>query len=385
VTHSQLQTPTTTSTRPFHALRYLRDDLAALETEGLLRVPGSAAPLGADDARRRCFCSNDYLGLAGHVVRQEASLGSGAARLVSGDHPSHRALEAELQGWLQYPSALSFSSGYAANVGALACLLRPGDTVISDALNHASLIDGIRLSRAKATVVPHLDLAAVRRALAGPRIGRAWVVTESYFSMDGDGPDLAGLRAVCDAADASLYVDEAHALGVFGPEGRGRCAEAGVLADVLVATFGKSLGTSGAAVLGPSDLRLWLWNRARSFVFTTGPSPLVVDATRANVPVVRAADEPRARLAENVAQLRAGLSALGLMPLGMGPIVPVVFGDPVRTVALARRLSVAGFQVSAIRPPTVPSGTSRLRFTVTAHHRADDIRDLLDALRIALA
>ncbi|MFO0678261.1 MAG: 8-amino-7-oxononanoate synthase [Polyangiaceae bacterium] len=371
---------------PFRALRHLQDDLGDLESAGLLRLPGARS--GAASATFQGatnFCSNDYLGLASEVADVEAvEGGSGASRLISGDHAEHVALERELATWLGAPAALTFSSGYAANVGALGCLLRPEDLVVSDRLNHASLIDGIRLAKARPTVVDHLDLDATERALRAPRPGRAWVVTESYFSMDGDGPNLRVLRNLCDRYDAALYVDEAHAVGVFGPAGRGLCAEAEVRADVSVVTFGKSLGTAGAAVVGPESLRLWLWNRARSFVFTTGPSPLVLRHTRRNLARVRAAEELRERLASNAHLLRCGLRELGFEPGGFGPIVPVVLGDPAVAVRVSRALVERGFLVSAIRPPTVPVGSARLRFTVTARHSEAEIRGLLAALASVL-
>jgi 8-amino-7-oxononanoate synthase len=285
---------------------------------------------------------------------------------------------------LEVPGALVFSSGYAANVGVISALAEPGDLVVSDQLNHASIIDGCRLSRAQIAIVPHLDLAGTARALAAPRSGRAWVVTESYFSMDADGPDLARLRAICDDAGAGLVVDEAHALGVFGEAGRGRCHAAGVDPDVMVGTFGKALGAAGAFVAGSAPLISWLWNRARSFVFSTGLSPQVAAATARAIEVVRAEPELRARLHANVARLRSGLAALGLTVLGDGPIIPVVVGDSRRAVEVSARLRLAGVHVQAIRPPTVPEGGARLRVTTTARHSFDDIDRALAAFEKAL-
>lgn len=248
-------------------LQHLDAELAELERRDLLRRPPPPA-----DPRLRSFCSNDYLGLAADPPPPAPS-GSGASRLIAGERAEHRELEQRLASWTGTEDALVFSSGYAANVGVLSALASPGDLIVSDALNHASIIDGSRLSRARIAVVPHLDVGAVRAALRTRETGRAWVVVESYYSMDADGPDLAQLRGACDEAGAALLVDEAHALGVLGPGGRGRCAEAGVRPDVLVGTLGKSLGSQGAFVAGRAVLKSWLWNRARSFVFSTGLSP----------------------------------------------------------------------------------------------------------------
>jgi 8-amino-7-oxononanoate synthase len=223
------------------------------------------------------FCSNDYLALARQTAPPEES-GAGASRLVDGDRTIHARLEDEAAALVGQPSSLVFTSGYAANVGLLSALAGPEDLIVSDALNHASIIDGARLSRARVEVVPHLDVEAVDAALRGRTARRAFVMTESYFSMDADAPDLVALRLVCDRHGAALLVDEAHALGILGPEGRGLCAAAGISADAVVGTFGKAFGAGGAFVAGCDALSRWLWNRARSFVFSTGLSPVVAAA-----------------------------------------------------------------------------------------------------------
>ena len=352
-------------------LRFLEGALAGLEREGLLRVPG-------DPPRRplTTYCSNDYLDLA-DVPASSAASGSGASRLVSGDRAEHRALERALAEWLQTEDSLVFTSGYAANVGVISALAAPEDLIVSDALNHASLIDGARLSRANVVVVRHLDVDAVRRALAAPRGGRAWVITESYFSMDADGPDLRALRSACDEGGAALVVDEAHAVGVLGPDGRGRSAEAAVVPDVLIGTFGKAFGGSGAFVAGCGDLRSWLWNRARSFVFSTGLAPSAAGSALRALTTSRAEPARRAAAAARADELRAGLRALGISPLGFGHIVPWVVGDPQTAVRYARALTERGAHVQAIRPPSVPRGTARLRLTVTAAHSKEDVSRLL--------
>jgi 8-amino-7-oxononanoate synthase len=224
----------------------------------------------------------------------------------------------------------------------------------------------------------------VDAALAGSPAGsRRWVVTETYFSMDGDSPDLPRLRAICDRHDAALILDEAHVLGVLGPSGRGLAAEAGVLPDGLIGTAGKSHGHHGAVVAGSHALRLWLWNRARSFVFSTGISPVLAAALVHRIACVEADDTQRAALEARGAQLRAGLAALGVpgVAQGRGPVIPWIIGSSEAAMTLSRRLGEQGILVQAIRPPTVPNGTARLRITVHARLSADDVERALAAFR----
>jgi 8-amino-7-oxononanoate synthase len=361
-------------------LAHLNDALADLERRGLRRVP--AAPR---DPGELSFCSNDYLGLAARPLAAEVTSGAGASRLISGERQEHADLERAFAAWLGVEACLAFTSGYAANVGALAALAAPGDLIVSDALNHASIIDGARLSRARVVVTPHNDVQAIARALEGRSEPRAWVAVESYYSMDADGPDLRDLRKVCDAFGAALFLDEAHAVGVLGPDGRGRAAEVGVMPDILVGTLGKAFGSQGAIVGGPAILREWLWNRARSFVFSTGLSPLAADAARRGLEEAQASPSLRQNVAHQATRLRDGLRALDLQAIGFGHIVPVMVGTSERAVALSRALREEGLVVPPIRPPTVPEGGARLRLTVTARHRDADIDMALDAFRRALA
>lgn len=357
-------------------LDYLSGELGTLRAAGLLRE--RVAPM---EASVRTFCSNDYLGLSGRLAVEGHAGGAGASRLVLGDRPEHHDLEDGFARYLGRDAALLFPSGYAANVGLLSALAGRGDLVISDALNHASIVDGARLSRATVRIVPHLDFAAVEVALRDrAAFRRAFIVTESYFSMDADSPDLGRLTAISRDFDAALLVDEAHALGVLGPGGRGLCAQPFVGADAVVGTLGKSFGASGALVAGSASLRAWLWNRARSFVFTTGVSPALAAHATANLAEVERADDLRAAVLQSASQLRDGMRALGLSPAGYGPIVPWVVGAPDVALAVAAKLRLEGILVQAIRPPTVPVGTARLRFTVTARHTTEDVGGLLSAI-----
>ena len=331
--------------------------------------------------------SNDYLGFAQADVSRETSVqsrapsGAGASRLIHGTRPAHLALERDLASWVGLDSALLFASGYAANVGLLQALGGTETVFISDGLNHASIIDGCRLSRSRIEVVPHLSVEAIERCLADHAAAPLrCVLTESYFSMDGDGPNLRELRAVCDRHGAALVVDEAHALGVFGPAGAGRCREAGVVADALVGTLGKAVGVHGAFVAGSVRLRELLWNRARSFVFSTAPSPVLAELAQFHVQRTRAATELRVTLGRRATELRAALEArkLPTVPGSFGPIVPVVLGDERRAVAAVTQLASEGVLAQAIRPPTVPQGTARLRLTAKATW-AEDVPDLVAA------
>ncbi len=359
------------------ALRHLADDLRRLERDGLLRQRSTETSGG------RAWASNDYLGLAGG---ERPPVGAGASRLLTGDRPEHRELEDALARWVGAEASLLFTSGFAANAGLVPALAwRPEDRILSDELNHASLVDGCRLARARTEVLPHLDLDALRARLEMSCEGRTWVVSESYFSMDADSPDLRALRTLCDEHDAGLILDEAHALGVLGPDGRGLAAEAGVVPDVLVGTLGKAFGTGGAFVAGCGDLVAWLWNRARTFVFSTGLSPLLAVRSLDALTAVQRGAGLRAAVLARAEELRTGLLALGLRVPGHGHIVPWVVGGTERALWLAAELRRRGFAVRAIRPPTVPVGTARLRLTVSSRHSEEDVGDLLAAVAATLA
>lgn len=373
--------------------------LDALESASLRRrlrrIDGPQGPWVELEGRRVLgFCSNNYLGLADHPALLETAreslefdgLGAGASRLVSGTMAAHAEAEAALAEHFRTESAILFSTGYAANVGTLSALAGPGDLILSDALNHASLIDGCRLSRARVEVYRHLDLEHLESLLREHRskADQAFVVTDSVFSMDGDEAPLAALRALCDRYDAALLVDEAHAVGVFGPEGRGLCAELGVLPDVLVGALGKAFGAAGSFVVADAPIVELLRNRARSFVFSTAPLPLSARVATRAVALVRAADERRATVLGHAERLRRELRALGYsVPEGRSPIVPVVVGDEAPTLRLSAALLERGVFAQAIRPPTVPRGTARLRVVPIATHAAADVTQAIAAFRDA--
>lgn len=316
------------------------------------------------------FCSNDYLGLAHHpeVRAAHVGAGTGAARLISGNRPAHQELEAAISEWYGRPATL-FSSGYHANLALMSTVLESGDRVASDALNHASIIDGLRLSRAERHILPHGDPTRI------PPDTRM-VVVEGLFSMDGDTVDLAQYTG----ADRWLAVDEAHAVGALGPAGRGVAADQGVVPDFIVGTLGKALGVYGAFIVGPPDLRELLISQGRSFIYTTGLPESVARA--ATVALGLANAERRARLADRVRRLRTGLADLGLSAGGSAHIVPLGLGT--RTMAVADALLARGHWVAGIRAPTVAPGTERLRITVSAAHTDDQIDGLLDALDAVL-
>jgi 8-amino-7-oxononanoate synthase len=333
------------------------------------------------------LCSNDYLGYrsTGRLVRYaraaaaEHPSGSGASRLVLGEHRAHRALEQAIAKWLGFEETLVFTTGYTANLGLISSLAGEGDLIVSDAWNHASIIDGCRLSRAKVVIVPHGAVDEVRVALRGSPARRRWVITEGYFSMEGDSPDLPALRAICDEEDAALLVDDAHAIGALGPEGRGLAS--GARPDALVGTLGKALGAQGAFVAGSRDLCRWLWNRARPFVFSTGLSPLLAAIGVGAVAEAKSDDLGRRRLADVTARLRAGLRDEGLPVVpSHGPIIPIILGAEARAVAWSRRLAELGLRIQAIRPPTVPPGTSRLRIATRADLADEDVDRAVEAL-----
>jgi 7-keto-8-aminopelargonate synthetase-like enzyme len=312
-------------------------------------------------------CSNDYLGLAWHPEVRDAARGggAGASRLIGGSRPAHHALEEELQAIHGRP-ALVFPSGYQANLAVFSTVCQAGDLVASDALAHASIIDGLRLSKAQRLVVPHADPAAV------PAWARL-IAVEGLYSMDGDVPPLARYPR-----GPWLAVDEAHALGCLGPQGRGAADAAMVLPDILVGTFGKAYGVAGAFVVGPPELKELLVNTGRSFIYTTAMPEPVARMALAGLRLATFDARLREQLADRSARLRKGLADLGWKPLGSAHIVPVVVGPA--AMDLAARLLARGVLAPGIRAPTVAAGQERVRFTVSACHTDEHLDRILDAL-----
>jgi 8-amino-7-oxononanoate synthase len=373
----------------------IRDALSELEAAGLLRRPlrisGPQGPEVEIDGRQvLCFCSNNYLGLANHPALVQASaasaqhdgVGAAASRLITGTMDSHREAEIAFADFLDAPAAALFSTGYSANLGAIQALVGPGDAIFSDSLNHASLIDGCRLSRATVHVYSHRDADHLESLLREQRSRscRALIITDSLFSMDGVTAPLRDIATLARAFDAGLLVDEAHALGVFGPNGRGLSAAMGIEPDVVVGTLGKSFGVAGAFVAASEAVVHLIRNRARSFVYSTAPPPMIARAAVTALQLVREADDARATLLRNAELLRSGLRTLGFEIAGEdSQILPIFIGNNERTMQLSAKLLDRGVFVQGIRPPTVPAGTARLRLTAMATHRPEHIERAIDA------
>jgi 8-amino-7-oxononanoate synthase len=339
------------------------------------------------------FASNDYLGLGRSNLLVEAAraaldrgvpVGSGGSRLLRGNCPEHEALEAEAAEFFGSESALWFATGYAANSALFSTLPQRGDLIVHDELIHASAHEGMRLGRAEAVSVRHNDADAfehaIRRYRADGGTGRIWLAVESLYSMDGDRAPLAALTDIADRHDAVLLIDEAHATGVFGAEGRGLADTISGRENVItLRTCGKALGCEGALVCGPAVVKDFLVNRGRGFIFSTAPSPLMAAVVRAALGIVRSRPELRDDLWARVRQAEALLAPLGAQIMG-SQIMPLIVGPDDRTMALAARLQAVGYDVRGIRPPTVPNGTARLRISITLNATPDDIDGLAAAL-----
>ena len=350
-----------------------------------------AVELQVDGRTLLSFCSNDYLGLAAHpeviaALQKGAGqygAGSGAAHLVIGHSTAHHALEEELAEFTGRPRALLFSTGYMANIGVISALLGRGDTVFQDRLNHASLIDGGILSRARLRRYAHADATQLADQLKTAQ-GEKLIVTDGVFSMDGDIAPLTQLAKVAKAADSWLMVDDAHGLGVLGKEGGGCLAHLGLNqhdVPILMGTLGKAFGTFGAFVAGSEVLIETLIQQARSYIYTTALPPAVAEATRVSLKLARSDAWRRERLQALIERFRSGAKQLGL-PLmeSTTPIQPLLAGSAEQALAWSQKLEKQGILVSAIRPPTVPEGSARLRITFSALHQDEHIDRLLDAL-----
>ena len=358
------------------------------------RVLGSpqGREITLDGQRLLAFCSNDYLGLSHHPQVIEAfrkgaerhGVGSGAAHLITGHGTAHQKLEEELAEFVGYPRALLFSTGYMANLGVISALLGRGDNLFEDRLNHASLIDGGLLSGARLKRYPHASAEALARQLAAAGKGERLVATDGVFSMDGDLAPLPQLARTCAEHGAWLMVDDAHGIGVIGPDGRGSLAHFGLgptEVPILMGTLGKAFGVFGAFVAGSEDLIENLIQQARPYIYTTALPPAVAEAVRAALKLVKAEQWRRDHLAALVQRFHAGAERLGLMLLpSHTSIQALLLGEPERAIYWSVELERLGILATAIRPPTVPAGSARLRITFSADHLEADVDTLLAAL-----
>lgn len=366
--------------------------LEALRSQGLLRsmrlVQGEQSGRVILDGREvLLLCSNNYLGLADHPVLKEAAIraverygtGSGSSRLVSGNMELHEALEARIASFKRTEAALLFNSGYAANTGVIPAIVGKGDVIFSDRLNHASIVDGALLSRARFIRYPHNDVAALRRLMAGTKnSGRRLIVSDGVFSMDGDLAKLAEIVSLKNEFGAMLMVDDAHGTGVLGYTGMGSAELFNVMAeiDIQMGTFGKALGSFGAYIAASREIVDFLLNRARSFIFSTALPPAVLAASLAALGLVDSEEGTslRKKLADNVAHFRSALQTSGFNTMeSESQIIPVLVGAAGPTMEFSRQLLEEGIFVQGIRPPTVPAGSCRLRCTVMATHTMDEL------------
>jgi len=364
---------------------YLQQHLNELEAQGLYRSLKKVSPL-------LNFSSNDYLGLANDVrlikaavdAAQQYGVGSGASRLISGNMDVHERLEEELAAFKHTESALVYTSGYMANCGIIPALMDRHGVIFSDKLNHASIIDGIILSRAQLMRYPHADVQALEEMLKKSTSSNKLIVTDSVFSMDGDRAPLCEIVELARRYGAMVMVDEAHGFGVLGKNGGGLVEELGLTdaIDIQMGTLSKAAGCMGAYVCGTSTLKNYLVNKSRSFIYTTAISPILVQAARTALKIIVEDKGLRLGLLEKAEYLRQGLSRLGFDTMNSTtPIIPILVKDPTAAVTMSKHLLEQGIFVQAIRPPTVPMGTSRLRVTVSAVHTKENLDQLLDALK----
>jgi len=369
---------------------------AELDALGLRRrrrvVDSPCAPeLVVDGRPVLAFCSNDYLGLANDPALVSAAqegarlygVGSGASPFINGHMTAHAALERRLAEFTRMERALLFSTGYMANLGIVPALAGRDDAIFCDRLNHASLIDAARLSRAELKIYPHLDVAALERELAASRARRKLVVTESVFSMDGDLAPLPDLLVLAERHDAWLLVDDAHGFGLLGPQGRGAAAHFGLVSPRLIymGTLGKAAGAAGAFVAGAEDAIEWILQKARTYIFSTGEPALIAHALLKSIDLIEQGDARRRHLADLNALLHSSLKLRRWrLPPSETAIHPLLIGENAETMDVASRLLARGIWVPGIRPPTVPAGTARLRITLSAAHTAANVARLAETV-----
>ncbi len=375
----------------------LAADLAAREEQGLLRsrrllASPQRARVHVDGRDYIAFCSNDYLGLAADprlAVAAKAGIdrygvGAGASHLILGHSTAHHQLEAALAAFVRQPRALLFSTGYMANMGVVSALVGRGDAVFGDRLNHASLNDAALVSRATFKRYAHGDLVALERLLQATPARRRLVITDAVFSMDGDIAPVPALLELCERHDAYLLIDDAHGFGVLGAQGRGTLTHFGITSErvIYMATLSKAAGVAGAFVAGNATLIDTLIQHARAYIYTTATPPLLAHALLASLQLMEQEDWRRVRLQELMLQLKQGLAGSAWRLLSSEtPIQPLLVGGNAEALALSERLAAQGLLVPAIRPPTVPKGTARLRISLSADHEAADVAQLITALR----
>lgn len=371
-------------------LKPYEDALAVLEERGRLRQ--LALPAGYD------FTSNDYLALADSQDLKDAvrsaldrgvAVGAGGSRLLRGNYSEHESLEVDAAAFFGAETALYFSSGFSANYALFAALPQRGDLVVCDALIHASARDGMRAGRAEVVEAAHNDANAVEERIDAWRAaggkGRPWIAVESLYSMDGDQAPLDDLAAIAERYDGILVTDEAHATGVFGPDGRGLSAWLEGQPNIIsLHTCGKALGTSGALLCGPKILRDFLVNFSRPFIFSTAPSPIVAASVRAALQLCKEQPERRRQLAALITFANSAIEARCGIPQSGSQIIPVIVGSDKRSTALASAMRGYGYDIRAIRPPTVPEGTARLRIALTLHASQELVNEMIEALRFEL-
>ena len=362
------------------------------------RIAGSAQQphMYIDGKPVLAFCSNDYLGLANHpqIIKafqdaaNEYGVGSGAAHLINGHSKPHQALEEALAAFTGRDRALLFSTGYMANLGVVSALMQRGDTIYQDKLNHASLLDAGRLSDAKLLRYAHNDIAHLTKRIAKQENGQAMILADGVFSMDGDVAPVRELAELAAKTDSWLMIDDAHGLGVLGEHGAGLVEQEQLGQDdvhILMGTLGKGFGTSGAFVAGSHELIEYLIQTARTYIYTTAQPPAIAAATLASLKLVQTESWRREHLSDLIKQFRAGAAQLNLTLMeSQTPIQPIMVGDSGAALAMARQLEQQGILVTAIRPPTVPANTARLRVTLSAAHTKEDVERLLAALQTTL-
>ncbi|MGB5054065.1 MAG: 8-amino-7-oxononanoate synthase [Nitrospirales bacterium] len=374
-----------------------KEDLQTLAQQHLLRelslINSPSAPVISVEGREvLLFASNNYLGLANHPQVKDAAIkaiekfgvGSGASRLISGNVTPHHVLEDELAGFKETEAALTFSSGYASNIGVIPNLARADSLILADRLCHASLIDGCRLSRATLRVFHHNDVNHLKRLLEKRRSRTSTLIlTEGVFSMDGDVAPLPEIARLAEEYGAILLIDDAHGTGVMGATGRGTVEHFGLDSRHILqmGTLSKALGSSGGFIAGPKDFVSYLVNTARSFIYTTAPPPAIAASASAALAVIRQEPQRRVMLWRNREFLHHGLVAMGFQLTDtQSPILPIMVNDPELGVRMSQHLRAEGVWIPAVRPPTVPKGTSRLRITVTADHSLEHLETALRAL-----